>query len=60
MNELNDYQVVNLSTALKVYAADLERRGCVALARETQEFRRLLLGSRVYVEPFKSFHHAEI
>ena len=53
-NELQDWQIVELSIALKKYAEDLEKRGVVSLVSEVVELRRRILKSHVILIPFNS------
>lgn len=60
MKELAIFDVIQIGTALSRYADYLDEIGCHKCAADTREFSDKMLGSRVYVEPFNSFHHAEI
>lgn len=53
-NELPDWQIVELSIALKNYAEDLEKRGAMSLVREVVELRQRIIHSHVILIPFKS------
>lgn len=53
-NELQDWQIVELSIALKKYAEDLEKRGVVSLVSEVVELRQRILKSHVILTPFNS------
>lgn len=53
-NELPDWQIVELSVALKNYAEELEKRGCATLASEVVELRQRIIASHVILIPFNS------
>ncbi len=53
-NELADWQVVELTIALKNYAEDLEKRGCFTLVAEVSELRQRIIRSHVILTPFNS------
>lgn len=53
-NELENWEVVELSIALNNYAEDLEKRGVMSLVREVVELRQRIIKSHVILIPFNS------
>lgn len=53
-NELGSLLVIEMCIALKLYAKDLQRRGCFSLCKEAEDLRRSLEESHVILTPFNS------